>query len=57
VADDGSSSTTMFGSLTFTTLDGRNMTVSGSGTQTFLADGQSLACTFSTNGNLMKYAE
>jgi hypothetical protein len=57
VNNDGSSSTIMYSSLDFTTVDGRIMTVSASGTQTFLDSGASIACTFSTTGNLMKYAD
>jgi hypothetical protein len=57
VGNDGSSETMTYTSLVFSTLDGLNMNVSGSGTFSLLSNGQSLACTFSVTGGLMKYAD
>jgi hypothetical protein len=56
VGNDGSSTTLNYTSLALTTTDGRNMTVAGAGNLTFLGSGQSIACTFSIAGSLMKYA-
>jgi hypothetical protein len=56
VGNDGSSETDTYSSLVFSTLDGLNMTISASGTIGLLSNGESLSCTFSVTGGLMKYA-
>lgn len=57
VGNDGSASTYMYSTLTYTTANGRSMTLDASGTVTYVGDGQSIACTFSASASLTKYAE
>lgn len=56
VNDDGTSSTLTYSSLVYSTLDGVNMTFSAAGSVTYLTGTNSVACTFSAMGALMKYA-
>lgn len=52
----GGSTTVVYSSLVYSTLDGVNMSLSSSGTVTFLSGGSSTVCTFSATGTAMKYA-